>query len=164
MVHYHWERGHKVTQNSFSYSSIQFLTLLSPDLCQVSATQVKVTQSLVRAPHQPRDLQVAKNDPDTSLKSLWTPNFQLVWQKLDIAHWAKKPKKAFAIHLLTLLMTLSPTSLYSLSFLTSSPSLSMKLSDHRVLNQPWVPPIYLNKLSLDGSRMLSAPIWEYKVI
>ena len=66
------------------------------------------------------------------------------------AHWAKKPKKAFAIHLLTLLMTLSP-SLCSLSFLTSSPSLSMTLSDHRVLSQPWVPPIYLNKLSLDGS-------------
>ena len=66
------------------------------------------------------------------------------------AHWAKKPKKAFAIHLLTLLMTLSP-SLCSLSFLTSSPSLSMTLSDHRVLSQPWVPAIYLNKSSLDGS-------------
>ena len=39
------------------------------------------------------------------------------------------------------------------------PSLSMILSDHRVLSQPGVLPIYLNKLSLD----LSAPIWEYKV-
>ena len=47
-------------------------------------------------------------------------------------------------------MILSP-SLCSLSFLTSSPSLSMTLSDHRVLSQPWVPPIYFNKLSLDGS-------------
>ena len=66
------------------------------------------------------------------------------------AHWAKKPKKAFAIHLLTLLMTLSP-SLCSLSFLTSSPSLSVTPSDHRVLSQPLALPIYLNKLSLDDS-------------
>ena len=69
---------------------------------------------------------------------------------LCIAHWAKKPKKAFAIHLLTLLMTLSP-SLCSLSFLTSSPSLSVTPSDNRVLSQPLALPIYLNKLSLDDS-------------
>ena len=66
------------------------------------------------------------------------------------AHWAKKPKKAFAKNLLTLLMTLSP-SLCSLSLLTSSPSLSMTLNDHRVLSQPRELPIYLNKLSLDCS-------------
>ena len=66
------------------------------------------------------------------------------------AHWAIRPKKAFATNLLTLLMTLSP-SLCSLSFLTSSPSLSVTPSDHRVLSQPRAPPIYWIKLYLDGS-------------
>ena len=67
------------------------------------------------------------------------------------AHWAKRPKKAFATNLLTLLMSLSP-SLCSLSFLTSSPSLSVTPSDPRVLSQPLTLPIYLNKLSLDDSQ------------
>ena len=76
-----------------------------------------------------------------------SPNWAL---NMASAHWAIRPKKAFATNLLTLLMTLSP-SLCSLSFLTSSPSLSVTPSDHRVLSQPLALPIYLNKLSLDDS-------------
>ena len=76
--------------------------------------------------------------------------FMLIQAFQANAQWAIRPKKAFATNLLTLLMTLSP-SLCSLSFLTSSPSLSVTPSDHRVLSQPLALPIYLNKLSLDDS-------------
>ena len=66
------------------------------------------------------------------------------------AHRAKRPLEAPA-PIYFLLVVTRFRSLCSLRLLTLSPSLSMTPCEYQMLSHPGTMPIYLNKLSIDGS-------------